>query len=138
MLSCFLFLMNLHKGFELFVWNPRVMVLLMYSHSALRILLLHVFWMNLYFVQLFVPLAFLQSLLFRFSSRCSFPFNHGRLHCLKLSFDGICMSIYYVSVFLNVDHSDLVHAPVLYRGLILFDKVLKSSLRLSQSARANW
>ena len=61
-----------------------------------------------------------------------------RLHRLELSFDGICLSIDSVSVFLKVDHSDSVHAPVLYRVLILFDKVLKSSLRLSQSARANW
>ena len=47
MLSCFLLLIYFQKGFELFVWSPWVMVLLMYSHSALRILLLHVFWMNL-------------------------------------------------------------------------------------------
>ena len=47
MLSCFLLLMYFQKGFELFVWSPCVVVLLMYSHSALRILLLHVFWMNL-------------------------------------------------------------------------------------------
>ena len=43
MLSCFLLLMYFQKGFELFVWSPWVMVLLMYSHSALRILILHVF-----------------------------------------------------------------------------------------------
>ena len=40
-------LMYFQKGFELCVWSPWVMVLLMYSHSALRILLLHVFGMNL-------------------------------------------------------------------------------------------
>ena len=40
------------------------------------------------------------------------------------------MSIDSVSVFLKVDHSDSVHAPVLYWVFILFDKVLKSSLRL--------
>ena len=37
MLSCFLLLMYFQKGFELFVWRPWVMVLLIYSHSALRI-----------------------------------------------------------------------------------------------------
>ena len=47
-----------------------------------------------------------------------------RLHRLELSFDGICLSIDSVSVFLKVDHSDSVHAPVLYWVLILFDKVL--------------
>ena len=47
MLSCFLLLMYFQKGFELFVWSAWVMVLLMYSHSALRILLIHVFGMNL-------------------------------------------------------------------------------------------
>ena len=46
MLSCILLLMYFQNGFELFVYSPWVMVLLMYSHSALRILLLHVFWMN--------------------------------------------------------------------------------------------
>ena len=40
------------------------------------------------------------------------------------------MSIDFVSVFLKVDHSDSVHTPVLYWVLVLFDKVLKSSLRL--------
>ena len=59
------------------------------------------------FVQLFVFLAFLQSLLFRFSSRCRFLFNHGRFHRLVLSFDEICLSINSVSIFLKVDHSDL-------------------------------
>ena len=58
-----------------------------------------------------------------------------RLHRLELSFDGICLSI--DSVFLKVDDSDSVHALVLYWVLILFVNVLKSSLRLSQSARAN-
>ena len=46
-LSCILLLMYFQNGFELFVWSRWVMVLLMYSHLALRILLLHVFWMNL-------------------------------------------------------------------------------------------
>ena len=45
MLSCFLLFMYFHQGFELFVWSPWVVVLLLYSHSALRILFLHVFWM---------------------------------------------------------------------------------------------
>ena len=31
-LSCFLLLMYFQKSFELFVWSPWVMVLLMYSH----------------------------------------------------------------------------------------------------------
>ena len=60
-----------------------------------------------------------------------------RLHRLELSFDGICLSIDSVSVFLKVDDSDSVHALVLYWVLILLFNVLKSSLRLSQSARAN-
>ena len=57
----FLLLVYFQKGFELFVWSPFVMVLLIYSHSALRIPPLHVFWiwMNFQFVQLFVSLAFL-------------------------------------------------------------------------------
>ena len=54
---------------------------------------------------------------------------------LELNFGGICLSIYYVNVLLKSDTSDSVHAPVLYWVLILLDKVLKSSLRLSQSAR---
>ena len=45
MLSCILLLMYFQNGFELFVWSPWVMVVLMYS--ALRILLLYVFLMNL-------------------------------------------------------------------------------------------
>ena len=35
MLSYFLLLIYFQKGFKLFVWSPWVMVLLMYSHSAL-------------------------------------------------------------------------------------------------------
>ena len=59
MLSCFLLLMYFQKGFELFVWSPWVMVLLMYSHSALRIFLLHVFWMNLVVCPVVCFLSFL-------------------------------------------------------------------------------
>ena len=47
MLSCFLLLMYFEKGFELFVWSPWVIILLMYSLSALSILFLHAFLMNL-------------------------------------------------------------------------------------------